>query len=76
MRRVALCVTLVLASCRCGSPSSSADAGIQYGDGGFHVICLAGSAAPPHATLCVPDAGPPCCPPATCAAVPGGFACR
>lgn len=53
---------------RCGSTSSSsADSAAP---------CLSGTSLPPHATLCVPDAGPACCPGATCQQVPGGFACR
>jgi hypothetical protein len=52
---------------RCGS-TSSADSSTP---------CLQGTALPPNATTCVPsDAGDPCCPPATCQQVPGGFACR
>ena len=50
---------------RCGVPSSPPVDALP--------ACLPAGGMPPDASLCVPD-GEACCAPATCQAVPGGFA--
>ncbi len=58
-----------LAAVRCAS--SSGGGGEAGGDA---QACLPAGGMPPDASLCVPGQEP-CCAPATCTAVPGGFAC-
>lgn len=62
---VMLCLTA------CGGPPFAVG---ELASGLEPVACLSGTEAPPRATLCEP-AGTPCCAPATCVAVPGGYAC-